>query len=113
MGLIPVDRVEAGMVLQAAVVDLRGRLLIPAGKELSERHVAALPMWGVKHIEIQGPDPAVEAQPDVDPEALSSAESAVAAHFVNADGGHPFLIELRRVCVQRMAIEIARQQESE
>jgi hypothetical protein len=108
MGLIAVDRAEAGMVLHADVVDLRGRLLIPAGKELSEKHVAALPMWGVTHIEIAGPDPAVAAVQSIDPALLAEAEAHVADRFRNASGAHAFLEELRGVCVRRAASELAK-----
>lgn len=109
MGLIAVDRATAGMVLHVNVVDLRGRLLIPAGKELSDKHVAALPMWGVTHIEIEGPAPEVVPELLVDPEMLARAESEVTKRFANAGPDHPFLIELRRICVERSAIELARQ----
>jgi hypothetical protein len=108
MGLIAVDRAEAGMVLHADVVDLRGRLLIPAGKELSEKHVAALPMWGVTQIEIAGPDPVEAADSAIDPAVLAVAEAQVAERFVNASGEHAFLQELRGVCVKRLAREVAK-----
>ena len=108
MGLIAVDRAAAGMVLHANVVDLRGRLLIPAGKELSDKHVAALPMWGVTHIEIEGPAPEAVRELSVDPEMLAMAESEVAKRFANAGTDHPFLTELRRICVERSANELAR-----
>lgn len=108
MGLIAVERAEAGMVLHADVVDLRGRLLIPKGKELSEKHVAALPMWGVTHIEIAGPDPAVAAEPSIDPAILSEAEAQVADRFANVAGAGAFLEQLRNVCVQRVAKELSK-----
>jgi hypothetical protein len=111
MGLIAVDRAEAGMILHADVVDLRGRLLIPAGRALSEKPVAALPMWGVAHIDIAGPDPATAAEPAIDPAILERAEAVVADRFANAGAAHAFLDELRRVCVKRTATELARSDE--
>ena len=107
MGQISVDQATAGMLLVSDVVDRLGRLLIPAGKELTEKHVGALKMWGVTHVEIEGQGPAADAMADIDEADLAIAESEVAERFANAGPEHPFLNALRRACVHRVALDLS------
>lgn len=114
MALISVEQAEVGMVLVADVTDLRGRLLIPAGKDLSERHVNALTIWGVTHIEVEGDGP--EGQDDapetVEPWAMAKAEEELEERFVLANRSHPVMKELMGICVKRRAVEVQREGES-
>lgn len=106
--MIPVERAQIGMVLTAGVTDLRGRLLIPEGKELTERYLECLPMWGVTSIEVEGDD----MSPDgggietVEPWALEEAEEMAKAHFHLANETHPLMVALFPLCIERRAQEI-------
>ena len=114
MALIPVERAQIGMVLAEAVTDLRGRLLIPAGKELTERYIDSLPMWGVTHVEVEGDDTGAEdeSMESAEPWAISKAMELVDAHFILANRSHPIMKELADICVQRKAREIQREGQS-
>lgn len=101
MAYVTVQNAQAGMVLAAEVTDRRGRLLIPAGKELSAKHVRALRMWGVSHVEVQGEPAACEPAAPLDPEARVQIEAELDQHFRNTDQSHPFIKELRRICAAR------------
>lgn len=107
MALVTVAQAQPGMVLSSAVEDQRGRLLIPAGNELGERHVKALQMWGVTHLEIEGEEPEGGTAPDLDPETLALVETAIDEHLGDNDPDHPFVAALRRHAVQRRADSIA------
>jgi hypothetical protein len=107
MASVSIDQTRAGMVLAADVVDRRGRLLIPAGRALSEKHVGALRMWGVDHVEIQGEHVEEGPATTVAPEQLAQAEQEVGELFRNASGDHPFLSHLRRVSAERRALALA------
>lgn len=96
------------MVLASDVLDRRGRLLIPAGKALSERHVSALRMWGVERLEIRGEHDSPEDTLPLDPQLLSQARAEVADLFRNAGDEHPFLEKLTALAVQRRARTLAR-----
>ena len=111
MPLIPVERAQVGMVLVARVTDRKGRLLIPAGNDLSEKNLECLPMWGVTHIEVEGDDSVrqTEGTEASEPWAVSLAEEAVDDHFQLTDRTHPFMKELAEVCVQRRACEIQKE----
>lgn len=42
------------MALAADVQDRRGRLLMPSGVTLQDKHVRSLRMWGVTHVDALG-----------------------------------------------------------
>ena len=109
MAKISVDQVQAGMVLAAEVTDKRGRLLIPSGRALDEKHVQALKMWGIAQIEIEGDDPD-EGGPEITPEALEQAQAIVADRLKNLPEGHEFTTMLTETLVPRVGLAIAEAQ---
>lgn len=108
MPLIDVSQARTGMVLSADIRDRRGRVLIPQGKELKERYLEALPMWGITHLEIEGEGP-IEETVEIDAEVLEQAGREVAERFKNANRGHPAIEALLAVCVQRRAEDLVRE----
>ncbi len=109
--MIPVDRAQVGMVLASGITDRRGRLLIPAGKELSERYLECLPMWGVTHVDIEGEEPgaAEEGGEAAEPWAVNRAMEETGELFVLTNRSHPAMEELEAICIQRRAREIQRE----
>lgn len=107
MAYLTVDQAREGMVLAAPVTDRRGRLLLPEGRPLTERHVEALRMWGISHVEVEGDDPVDEADPTVDPETLDQAREIVDARFGNQKGAHTLLDLLHEQAVAREARRLA------
>ncbi len=105
MPVIDVSLAQAGMVLAADVLDKRGRVLIPAGKELAEKYVAALPAWGVTRIEVEGDD-IDGADAEVEPWALDEATTELEGFFRKSNRGHPAVDALFEVCVARRAAQI-------
>lgn len=105
MAIIDVSQAQAGMVLSADIVDKRGRVLIPAGKELAEKYVNALPAWGVTRIEVEGDDVA-GAEAEVEPWALEAARKQVDELFSKTNRAHPALEQLSQAVVQRKAQQI-------
>lgn len=106
MAIIPIDRLEAGMVLKSDVCDRSGRLLLPSGSELADKQLKILRTWGVTEADIlRGPD-ATLAEEDredtsVDPLLLAAAENAVALQFCHNAPQHPMIRELMRICLER------------
>ena len=113
MALVSVDHAEPGMVLAAAVTDRQGRLLIPEGKELSDRHVQALKTWGITHVEIDGGDDATEQFSAADSESLEEATEALEDLFSRIDREHPFLARLYDYCLDRKAHSVQRTREAD
>jgi hypothetical protein len=108
LALIPVDKAELGMVLSAPVTDRRGRLLMPAGRPLEEKHLDALPMWGITQIEVEGDGPDMGEDPtqELAPWAVDRAGAEVSHLFLHDDGTHPVMQELRTFRTLARAMEI-------
>ncbi len=104
MATIDVSQAEAGMVLAADILDKRGRLLVPAGKELSAKHVRALPAWGVSRIEVEGDD--IAGAVELEPWAVERATADVDALFSRVNRDHPLFQSLTTVCVERFALAL-------
>ena len=109
MATVSVDQARPGMVLLGDVKDNKGRLLIPAGNELSDRHCQALKMWGVTSLDVEGDEPEGDALLDISPEILAEAEVATDAHLGTNDPSHPLIAALRPILVKNRAEGIARE----
>lgn len=99
---IGIDDLEAGMILAEDVHDQQGRLLLPSGSELTERHLRAFQMWGILTVKIRGTGEE-PAEPVVSPEILAAAETRVRERMAHHDLEHPVLAEIFRYAVQREA----------
>ena len=90
------------MVLAADIVDSGGRLLLPNGTVLTDKHLRYCQMWGVAEAEVEGTEAAApDADAEFDPAVVAEAEAAVAARFTHVDRSHPAIAALFRHCVER------------
>ena len=105
MALHHIDKLVPGMVLQGDVCDRSGRVLLPAGCELTEKHLLIFRTWGVLEAEITAESDCNSAETEesetVDPALLAAAESAVMPLFAHNDLEHPAIKELLRICIAR------------
>ncbi len=105
MGRIPVSALKPGMVLDAEVRDRNGRLLLDAGKQISERHLRIFKIWSVVDVAVRDLEEAEEEEePRVergDDALLSAVQRYQKARFVYNDLSHPACAELYRICVER------------
>ena len=112
MALVTGDQMRSGMVVATGVTDRRGRLLIPAGSELNERHIQALRMWGVTHVEVEGDEFEDDSPVADDPRVAAAAEAAVDSILKHNDPTHPFIAVLRTTAVKLKAEALSRADES-
>lgn len=108
MALVHTDNLTPGMVLSRSICDRSGRLLLPAGAELTEKHLSIFRMWGVLEAEIVGEtvaaeEPEVAPNEELDPALVAKAREEVELLFVHNDPEHPAIKELMRVCIGRRA----------
>jgi hypothetical protein len=104
MGMVAVENIETGMVLASDVLDRSGRMLLGAGVELTQKHLAIFRTWGVLEADIEGQgsnDAASQIPADVDPLELAAAEQALAPLFRHTNLNHPVIIELIRLAALR------------
>lgn len=97
--IFPVSRLEAGMVLEKAVHDLSGRLLLAGGEVISEKHLRIFRAWGVVEAAICDKEAALRDTPLAalrtrQPERYHAAESKLQARFRRANREHPLMTEL-------------------
>jgi hypothetical protein len=106
-----------GSVLADDVHDRTGRLLLPAGMPLKERHLRVLMIWGVTEVvawcetgdvqswEDEGPS---EDQGDgPDPDLLAHAEAVAGDAFRHCDLDMPVMRALHEASVRRLVLEIS------
>ena len=107
MALVQIDNLVPGMMLKRNVTDRSGRMLLPEGAILEERHFAIFRMWGVLDVEVtDDSEPETVELPqgeEVDPELLERATVEVQRIFAHNDPEHPAIRELVRICIRRRA----------
>lgn len=107
-GPVPVDDLVAGMVIAEEVRDQQGRLLMPAGTELTDRHLRAFALWGIMAIRVRGAGGESDEGPGaLTPEQLAEGEAIVRARFHRHDEGHPLIAALIRLGAVREARRLA------
>lgn len=108
MAVVHIDNMVPGMVLSRDVLDRSGRMLLPAGAELTEKHFSIFRMWGILEAEVAGEAVVEDTEAsatavEVDPEVLAAARAEVERIFIYNDHEHPAIKELMRICTDRRA----------
>lgn len=96
---VSLEQLRTDMVLGKDVVDAAGRLLLPAGTALTERHLRYCQMWGIPEADIVGDEPVDDTSVESTPEAIARSEQSVRPAFRHHDIEHPFIATLFRHCV--------------
>ncbi|EFC91821.1 putative signal transduction protein [Dethiosulfovibrio peptidovorans DSM 11002] len=109
MTLLRVDKLKEGMVVKVDVVAPSGRLLLPVGTNLEDKHVRLLKSWGVVEVEIEG-EPQPESLPKLPPmpkEAMTKGASYLDHLYSLCGRGSPVLREMFRISTVRIMALIA------
>lgn len=105
MAIIPLESIETGMTLKSAVCDRSGRMLLPAGAELSDKHLKVFRTWGITEADIIADDNDEGENGPVaisgDPVMIAAARDEVELLFIHNDSQHPLINELIRICTAR------------
>ena len=101
MGIIHIDKLKPGMVLDQEVRDINGRLLLKKEKEIKSSHIRIFKIWGVTEVNIRGNNgnKAASIGP-ADPELLKKVEKTTLDIFRHVDLEHPAMREIFRISVQ-------------
>ena len=100
MGMIHINKLEAGMVLADEVRDLSGRLLLGKGKTVQPDHFRVFKIWGVTEVNIRGNSgDKEEAKPNLDPEQIEKIKESTLQVFCHNDLEHPAIKEIFRLSV--------------
>ncbi|MEO8448541.1 MAG: hypothetical protein ABI647_02050 [Gemmatimonadota bacterium] len=96
---VSLEQLRTEMVLGKDLVDAAGRLLLPVGTALTDRHLRYCHMWGIPEAEIAGDEPVEDAPQEITPEAIALSEQTIRPAFRHHDLDHPFMATLFRHCV--------------
>lgn len=92
MARIMLDQAQPGMILEQPVANTNGRVLLPAGCEINEKHIKAMKMWGIVDLCVKGGVESDDSQASaVSPEKLEMAREFLAEAFKHANSGTPIM----------------------
>ncbi|WP_187170509.1 HDOD domain-containing protein [Salidesulfovibrio onnuriiensis] len=101
MTKLRIEELKTGMVLSCDLKTADGRLLLPGGVELEEKHLQLLDRMGIEEVEV---DP---GQAELDEESLLAVEDYVRDYFLYSNPDHPAVLELFRIALERTAARVA------
>lgn len=104
MGKVRIKDLKMGMILASHARDPNGRLLLPAGEEITDKHIRTLKAWGIAEVDIEGDkDEVSEGQPSVKNAEQVSTQvmEEVDELFRYTNKQHPAIKELIELCKLR------------
>ncbi len=116
MGIININYIEAGMVLEEDVVNFQGTVLIGAGAELTEKHLKAFGAWGITEAKIVGiSSTEVEEKflDSIDEETRGLVERELTYLFQKTNAEDPLMAELYRLAIKRRLRNLRNEKETE
>ena len=105
MGMVRFAELVPDMVLDADVITDQGRLLLPTGTTLTAQHLRVMRKWGIEQADIRGvtsQDVDDDVLSRLEPAAVESISTAVAALFRRSNLEHPAVRELVELTRRRL-----------
>ena len=103
---VKTDKLQAGMVVAADVANMDGMLLMPAGCEISERHLRILRTWGIPEVAIEGAEGADGSASSLQEAPLAATPEQVErmiARFWSFNRENPVHQEILRLLLRRQS----------
>jgi len=90
LGVVVLQNVKEGAVLEQDVRDINGRLLLSKGQAVNSQHIRVLKIWGIPEVDISEPDQSAASAPSLpDPQKMIRAEQSAKMVLQNTDLAHP------------------------
>ena len=100
MGIIHINKLKPGMVLDEEVRDINGRLLLKKDKQIQTAHIRVFKIWGVTEVNIRGSNSSKDASvSSVDPEQIEKIKQNTLDLFRHVDLDHPANKEIFRISI--------------
>jgi HD-like signal output (HDOD) protein len=100
MGIIHINKLKPGMVLDQEVRDINGRLLLKSDKEIQSSHIRIFKTWGVTEVNIRGNNSSRDTSTGpADPQLIEKTKEKTKELFQPADLEHPAIKEIFRISV--------------
>ena len=102
MAKVRVKNLKLGMVLASHARDPNGRLLLPAGEEVTDKHIRTLKAWGISEVDIEGnKDEEGPFSDNKEGSVPKQVKEEVDELFRYSNRKHPAIMELVELCVLR------------
>ena len=102
MAKVRIKYLKLGMVLASHARDPNGRLLLPAGEEITDKHIRTLKAWGIAEVDIEGnKDEAGQTSGKNGESVPIQVQEEVDELFRYSNRKHPAIKELVELCVLR------------
>ncbi|GAG45160.1 unnamed protein product, partial [marine sediment metagenome] len=100
MGSIHINKLKPGMVIDAEVRDINGRLLLKRDKEIQSAHIRIFKIWGITEVNIRGNNGSKGASAGpADPELIEKIKENTRDLFRHVDLEHPAIKEIFRISI--------------
>jgi len=100
MGIIHINKLKPGMVLDDEVRDINGRLLLKKNKQIQAAHIRIFKIWGITEVNIRGNNGSKEVSASsVDPAQIEKIKESTLDLFCHVDLDHPAIKEIYRIAV--------------
>ena len=100
MGIIHINKLKPGMVLDEEVRDINGRLLLKKDKQIQTAHIRVFKIWGITEVNIRGSNSSKDASvSSVDPEQIEKIKQNTLDLFRHVDLDHPANKEIFRISI--------------
>ncbi len=113
MGIISIEEVEPGMTLAGPMRTRQGRLLLPSGAEVTEKHLKIARIWGITEADVeQSPENSAGNKlitlEDLDPELKKTVNALCSWKFACCDPEQAVVRRLMRLFRSRAAMGLTR-----
>jgi HD-like signal output (HDOD) protein len=100
MGIIHINKLKPGMVLDEEVRDINGRLLLKSNKQIQSAHIRIFKIWGITEVNIRGNNSGKDVSASsVDPQQIEKIKESTLDLFRHVDLEHPAIKEIFRISI--------------
>jgi HD-like signal output (HDOD) protein len=100
MGIIHINNLKAGMVLDEEVRDINGRLLLQRNRQIQAAHIRIFKIWGITEVNIRGNNGSKDVSAgSVDPQQIEKIKESTLELFRHVDLDHPAIKEIFRISI--------------
>ncbi len=112
MGIIHINQLKPGMILDEEVRDINGRLLLKSNKQIQTAHIRIFKIWGITEVNIRGNNAGKDVSASsVDPQQIEKIKESTLDLFRYVDLEHPAIKEIFRISILfRSTYDLAEQE---
>ena len=96
MEAIQTEVAQIGMILAKDISDKNGRVLVPKGTKLGEKHLKAFKVWRILKIFVEQSGSILD---DIDPQEVEKAKAKFEPLFKHTNLDHPLMTRVYEILV--------------